>query len=60
MNICEAKKGDTDLEISVEQNKEHDEFVIGIYCQKRVVGHVPKNSNKLFYKFLLLPNSSNV
>ena len=52
------EKGDPDMEVSVEKSNKHAEFEIGIYYQKYVVGHAPKKLRKLFYKFLLLPNSS--
>ena len=56
MNIWNPKLGDNDVEVKHEVNSKHNKFAIAIFHSKRIVRHVPKNLNKLFYQFLSLPN----
>ena len=48
MDIWNTTYGNTDLEVKHKEN-EHDQFAIGIFHNKRVVGYVPKNFRKIFY-----------
>ena len=48
MDIWNTTYGNTDLEVKHKEN-EHDQFAIGIFHDKRVVGYVPKNFRKIFY-----------
>ena len=56
MDIWTPKTGDSDLEVTPEENNEQDKFAAAIYHDKRVVGHAPKNLSKQFYQFLSLPS----
>ena len=57
MNIWKPKKGDIDLEVSVEKNK-HDAIHYCNLLSKESSGTYTKDLSKLLQKFLLLANSS--
>ena len=46
MDIWAPKSGDSDLEVTPEEKKEHDKLAAAIYHDKRAVGHAPKNLGK--------------
>lgn len=53
VGIWDSSIGDIDLEVKHEE-KEHDQFTIGISTRKKDVEIVPKNFSKVFYQFLSL------
>lgn len=58
MNIWKPKKGDIDLEVSVEENNKHDAIYDCNLLSKESSGTYTKDLSKLLQKFLLLANSS--
>ena len=51
MDIWAPKTGGSDLEVTPEENNEHDKFVVAIYHYKRVVGHIQKTWINNFISF---------
>ena len=53
MDIWTAKVGGKNFCLKSENENQHDKFAVAIVLEERIVGHVPKNLNKIFHQFYL-------
>ena len=58
INSWDPKVGDENLELVPEEDYEHDDFVVAIEFEDRIVGHVPKNLSKIMNSFTKIASCS--
>ena len=56
MDIWTPKVSDEIFCLKSENKNQHDKFAVAIVLEEQIVGHVPKNLNKIFHEFMKIPN----